>query len=79
MLKYQSPNVTLLNVPDFKKKSDTERRDAYMRAFKPLAQKLIPPTSREKRRQLLDEYIKVAGWDEESVRTMESAVSTPIH
>jgi adenylate cyclase len=55
---------------------DAERRLAYMKGCQALQRGQVRYP--EKRKKLLADYIKVAGWDEETVRELQSAVQTPI-
>ena len=78
MAKNEYTRKALPSVPEFKEiKDDAERRLIYMRAFKALCEGRV--FSQEKRRRLLENYAVSAGWDNESVLRMQSAVQTLIH
>ena len=66
----------IVSVSEFKKLPDTERRLAFMAGYKSLRDSTAPrPQFRE---TLLNSYIAIAGWDDESVKSMRSAAVTPI-
>lgn len=60
----------------FRGMKDAERRFAYMKGFQALHGGRAP--NPEKRERLLAAYVEAAGWDQNTVRTMQAAVQTPI-
>lgn len=55
---------------------DVERYDAYMAAYLSLEEGRAPRP--KKRKKLLAQFVKVAGWSDETVRRMQIAATLPI-
>lgn len=78
MTKLYQPARTrpIVNTVEFRGLPDSERRLAYMAAYGSLHQGAAQYP--EKRRELLRQYVAIAGWDDESLTVMQAAAVTPV-